>query len=423
MSFLQPRSREDLERRRIGMRQMAEYHGGVMGRAPDYLNVTFALFAARADVWARRGNERGAENLVRYYELMREHDLSTTHAIMNPQVDRSRPDAAAGAGQIALHKVGETSEGIVVRGARMLATLAPYADEISIYPGSPLRPEDTAYALCFALPMNTPGLKVVLRDSFAKPRPAFDYPLSSRFDEQDGMVIFDDVVVPWDRVFMDGDTIGYDEVISHTNWRAQIVNQAMVRAWTKLELTFGLAHAITSITGVNRFDHVQEKLGEIWSYVEMTRSGVLASEAGSYGAGPDELAWTPDERPLVALRGLMPKWIPRAFELTRLVGGAGFMATPVAGRRRRPDGRGDRAVLPGGRRRLPRAHPPLPAGLGPDRLRSRLARRALRALLPAGLLPHDGPRLPARRQDGGAGSGRPLPAGRAVAAASYDTSF
>ena len=195
---------------------------------------------------------------------MREHDLSTTHAIMNPQVDRSRPDAEAGAGEIALHKVGETSEGIVVRGARMLATLAPYADEISIYPGSPLRLEDTAYALCFAIPMNTPGLKVVLRDSFAKPRPAFDYPLSSRFDEQDGMVIFDDVVVPWDRVFMDGDTIGYDEVISHTNWRAQIVNQAMTRAWTKLELTFGLAHAITEVTGVNTFDHVQEKLGEIW---------------------------------------------------------------------------------------------------------------------------------------------------------------
>jgi 4-hydroxyphenylacetate 3-monooxygenase len=328
VSFLQARSREDLERRRKGLRSMAEYHGGVMGRAPDYLNVTVALFAARADVWARRGNERGAENLVRYYELMREHDLSTTHAIMNPQVDRSRPDATAGAGEIALHKVGESAEGIVVRGARMLATLAPYADEISIYPGSPLRPEDTAYALCFALPMNTPGLKVVLRDSFAKPRPAFDYPLSSRFDEQDGMVIFDDVVVPWERVFMDGDTVGYDEVISHTNWRAQIVNQAMVRAWTKLEFTFGLAHAITEITGVNRFDHVQEKLGEIWSYVEMTRSGVLASEVGSYGAGPGELAWTPDERPLVALRGLMPRWIPRAFELTRLVGGAGFMATP-----------------------------------------------------------------------------------------------
>src|SRR4029078_8258590 len=103
------------------------------------------------------------------------------------------------------------------------------------------------------------------------------------------------------------------------NWRAQIVTQAMVRAWTKLELTFGLAHAITTIPGVNRLDRVQEKLCEIGSIVEMPRSGLIASEEGSYGAGPGELAWTPDERPLVALRGLMPRWIPRAFALTRLV--------------------------------------------------------------------------------------------------------
>ena len=122
--------------------------------------------------------------------------------------------------------------------------------------------------------MNTPGLKMILRDSYAKAdRPRFDYPLSSRFDEQDGVVIFDDVLVPWDRVFLDGDTVGHDEVISHTNWRAHIVHQAMTRAWTKLELAFGLGHAMADATGVNSFDHVQEKLGEIWSMLEMTRAG------------------------------------------------------------------------------------------------------------------------------------------------------
>ena len=215
VTHLQPKSQADLERRRKAIKVMSELHGGIMGRSPDYLNVTFALFAARADVWARRGNERGAENVVNYHRLMRDRDLATTHAIINPQIDRSRPDAAAGAGEIALHKVGESAEGIVVRGARMLATLAPYADEISIYPGSPLRLRTPRYALCFAIPMNTPGLRVILRDCYSKAdRPRFDYPLSSRFDEQDGMVIFDDVVVPWDRVFMDGDTVGYDEVIS-----------------------------------------------------------------------------------------------------------------------------------------------------------------------------------------------------------------
>ena len=132
----------------------------------------------------------------------------------------------------------------------------------------------------------------------------------------------------------------------------------------------------------------------------MTRSGVIASEAGSYGAGPDELAWTPDERPLVALRGLMPKWIPRAFELTRLVGGAGFMATPSLADVEGPLAARDRALLPGARRGRPRPHPPLPPGLGPDRLRPRLARRAVRALLPAGRPSHDRAGLHAGRQDG-----------------------
>ena len=129
------------------------------------------------------------------------------------------------------------------------------------------------------------------------------------------MVIFDDVVVPWDRVFIDGDTVGYDEVISaHELARADRqpgddarLDEARADVRPRAR-DHGCSRAST------RFDHVQEKLGEIWSYVEMTRSGVIASEAGSYGAEPSD-AWTPDERPLVALRGLMPKWIPRAFEL------------------------------------------------------------------------------------------------------------
>ena len=115
-----------------------------MGRSPDYLNVTFALFAARADVWARRGATSAAPRTSsNYHRLMRDRDLSTTHTLINPQIDRSRADAEAGAGEISLHKVGESGEGIIVRGARMLATLAPYADEISVYPGSPLRLQDT----------------------------------------------------------------------------------------------------------------------------------------------------------------------------------------------------------------------------------------------------------------------------------------
>jgi len=321
-----PKNKNDLIKIQKAVKLWAESSAGMMGRSPDYLNITFACFAAHAHVWARRGNERGAENLINYQRMLREQDLCLTHSIINPQVDRSVPEAVQGGGEVSLHKVGETEDAIIVRGARMLATLAPFADELAVYPGSDIRLEDKKYAVCFSIPMNTPGLKFICRDSYTKNRSRFDYPFSSRFDEMDAVVIFDDVHVPKDRVFLDGDTIGYTEVIRDTHWRAYIIFQAMTRALTKLEFAFGLGHLISEMTGVNRFDHVQEKLGEIWTMMEMTRSALVSAIEGSFAN--EHGTYIPDERPLVALRGIMPKWIPRAFELLRLIGGGGFMLTP-----------------------------------------------------------------------------------------------
>jgi 4-hydroxyphenylacetate 3-monooxygenase len=326
VTHLIPRAREDLERRRRAFELVASLSGGTMGRTPDYLNVTFACFAGRADVWARRGNEQFADNLVAYQALMRDRDLSTTHALMNPQVDRNQPEADQAMGQVALHKTGETDDAIVVRGARMLATLAPFADELLIYPGSDIRPQDGRYALSFAVPIATPGLRFICRDSYSRQRDPFDYPLSSRFDEMDAVVIFDDVEIPKERVFLDGDTVGYSEVITDTGWRGHIMHQAFTRAYVKLSFALGLGHLIANTTGVVRFDHVQEKLGQIWALSELARSAIVAAEAG---ASLDEGGvFYPDDRPFIALRGEMPKWLPRCNELLQLIGGGGFMATP-----------------------------------------------------------------------------------------------
>ncbi len=322
-----PQSKEDIKRIKAAIKVWAEASAGLMGRSPDYLNTTFACFAAHADVWARRGNEQGAKNLVEYQKYIRDNDLILTHSIINPQVDRSVSEAEQGGGEVALHKVGETDDCIIVRGARMLATLAPFSDELAVYPGSDIRVQDQKYAICFSIPMNTPGLSFICRDSYSKERNYFDYPLSSRFDEMDAVVIFDDVKIPKSRVFMDGDTIGYSEVIGQGYWRNYIIFQAMTRALTKLEFAFGLGHKIADMTGVNSFDHVQEKLGEIWNMMELTRSAVVAAEEGAFeveGKG----VYAPDDRPLMALRGTMPKWIPRAVELLKLIGGGGFMLTP-----------------------------------------------------------------------------------------------
>jgi 4-hydroxyphenylacetate 3-monooxygenase len=326
ITHLIPRTAEDLRHRRRAFELVAALSGGTMGRTPDYLNVTFACFAGRSDVWARRGNEEGARRLCAYQAEMRERDLSTTHALMNPQVDRTKPEAEQAMGQVALHKVADTEGGIVVRGARMLATLAPFADELLLYPGSDIRPQDGRYALSFAIPIATPGLRFVCRDSYSRPRDPFDYPLSSRFDEMDAVVIFDDVEIPRERVFLDGDTVGYSEVITDTGWRGHIMHQAFTRAWVKLNFALGLGHMIARATGVVRFDHIQEKLGQIWNMSELARSAIVAAEAGArLDAGG---VMYPDERPFVALRGEMPKWLPRANEIIQLIGGGGFMATP-----------------------------------------------------------------------------------------------
>ena len=170
-------------------------------------------------------NERGAENIVRYRQTSgaRRHG-PLTHTIIQPTIDK-RTDARFVDNQVNLHKVGETSEGIVVRGGRVLATLAPFADETAVYPALALPEGAEAHALAFAIPLSTPGLKFLCRDSASTPdADPFDKPLSSRFDEQDAFCIFDDVVVPWDRVFIDGDIEIYNSMnqtrTSTSTWSA-----------------------------------------------------------------------------------------------------------------------------------------------------------------------------------------------------------
>ena len=119
-----------------------------------------------------------------------------------------------------------------MRGARILATLAPFADEMTVYPGHPLPADATdAYALSFAIPMDTPGLIFLCRDSAAAVGAnPFDHPFSTRFDEQDAFAIFDDVEVPSDRVFIDGDIDVYNSVMGPTAWWPNIMQQTTIRA-------------------------------------------------------------------------------------------------------------------------------------------------------------------------------------------------
>lgn len=133
-----PRSRADLGRRHVGLDRIAEFSIGLMGRTPDYMNVTFAGFAGDATGWAAFGNDRGADNLVRYQKMIARKDLSLTHAIVNHTINRAQGPVPVGFDPVQLHKVADTEHGIIVRGSRVPATLAPFSDEMAIYPAAPI---------------------------------------------------------------------------------------------------------------------------------------------------------------------------------------------------------------------------------------------------------------------------------------------
>lgn len=328
-----PRSREDLVHRHAALRQVAEYSVGLMGRTPDYMNVTYAGFAGRPDEWGAHGNEAGAERLVTYQKFLRRGDVALTHTTVQPTVDKALGDAPSAGNTQALRKVGDTEHGIVVRGARVLATLAPFTDEIAVYPSVPLPPGSDDYALSFCLPVGTPGLKFLCRDSMSAPDNRFDFPLSGRFDEQDAFVIFDDVEVPSDRLFIDCNMAAYNTVMT-SSWLPNILQQTMIRAWTKLDFAWGLA--LRMAASINAVDpETQRLVGEIWTYAEFTRAAIVAAEAEAR-EWPSGL-WTCDVRPLHALRSTLPKWFPRVNEILRLIGSHNLLAAPTAAQLADPD--------------------------------------------------------------------------------------
>ena len=340
VSHMLPRSVEDLKRRNRGMARIAEATVGLMGRTPDYMNVKFACFAASHRTWAGEdhANAAGAENLVRFQRRLAREDIALTHTIIQPTVDKMTDGQIVG-NRVTLHKVGETAGGIIMRGARILATLAPFADEIAVYPGLPIPPGAEAYALAFAIPMDTPGLIFLCRDSASAPGAhPFDRPLSSRFDEQDAFVIFDDVEVPRDRVFLDGSVDIYNQ-IRHTGIMENLTNHTTSRALVKLEFAYGLATRMAEAIN-DQSPATLEMLGELLSYVEVTRSALLLS--AEHGREVGGGVWFPDARPLVPMRSLLATWFPRVAEIITLIGSHNLLAAPS---RRQLDDPGLRPLL------------------------------------------------------------------------------
>jgi len=325
-SLIVPKTADDLQRRHKAFDCFSRYSVGMLGRTPDYVNVTLAGFVARTDIFNAKGNTVFAERLQRFYREVVEKDLSLTHTIIHPVVDKALPDTQGINGELALKVVRRNKNSIVVRGAKILATLGPFADELFVYPGQPQPPNvDPNTLLAFSIPMGTKGLITLCRDHYGVPGPAGDKPFSSRFDEQDAFMIFDDVEIPMDRVFIDGDLDVYNGLMQH-GWAANIMQQTCIRAAVKLEFAYELCARMAQATNSDKRPDTAALLGELWGFSCLTRSAIRTAEADARDWGNG--AFFPDDRPFRAIRATMPAWMVRANEIIKTIGSHNLLATP-----------------------------------------------------------------------------------------------
>ncbi len=322
-AFLVPKTPEDLIRRRTAFRYWAEQTHGVMSRLSDYArSMVTGWYAVRSAF--QLDDSHFADKIARYYEFARDNDRFLTTALLDPQINRAKrldlqnPDAV-------LRIISENSEGIVIRGAKMIATAAPYTHDFLVFPFHHVDAEHPEYAHALIVPGNLPGLHIVCRESFAT-QDDEQHPLSAQYDEMDAVLIFDDVLVPWERVLLKGNPEAVWRLRQHTSANALAFHQTVVRALAKLQFVAGVACAIAESIGVNGFLHVQEKLGELLTQVDALEALVVASEVNGH---VDEFGnQIPAIRFLDTARNLNSRYYPRAIEILQQIGAGGFMQVP-----------------------------------------------------------------------------------------------
>ncbi|WP_246102085.1 4-hydroxyphenylacetate 3-hydroxylase family protein [Methylobacterium terricola] len=320
-----PESYGDLVARRQGLEAWTGLHAGFLGRAPDHVASCIAGMFMGLEVFEEYDRDR-AGALADYYRYARDNDLYLTYVIINPQADRSKSAAQQKDAFLTAGVVDEDAAGITVRGAKMLATGGIMANEVLVTCIQPLQPGDEPYALSFAIPMDTPGLKILSRKSYeAAAAHVFDNPLSSRFDENDAVLYFDDVKVPWDRVFVYKNIAMCQKQFHATPAHVYQNYQAMIRLAVKVRFLIGLAHRTAEMNGIITFPQVRETLGQLAAEGGMIDALVAAMEAKGTQRGR---YFVPDRHTLYAAQTLTQQLYPKILNTLRELAGGGLIMLP-----------------------------------------------------------------------------------------------
>jgi aromatic ring hydroxylase len=272
-SYRMPKTPEDLLRRRRNGEIWARESFGMLGRYPDFCAAMTVGFNDVRDELVKL-DKSFAENVTRYHRYASENDLCLSHGLHDPAMDKSlRPEQDP---DRCLRIVEERDSGFVVRGARMV-TLGALSNEILIAPTYPLNERESDHAIWFAIPAAAKGLRQVCRAPFAPRGKRFDHPVSARFDEPDTLAIFDNVLVPYDRVFLARAPLAAGQL-----FRSRVMPwasyAAAVQLLAKLELFIGVSHLMAVTCGMADRPNILSELGELVTYAQVFQSIVRAAE-------------------------------------------------------------------------------------------------------------------------------------------------
>ncbi|MGE0294547.1 MAG: 4-hydroxyphenylacetate 3-hydroxylase N-terminal domain-containing protein [Hyphomonadaceae bacterium] len=311
--FRATKTQQDLAASRDAIECWQRMVYGWMGRTPDYKASFTGIFGANPEHFAPFGDTARS-----WYRKAQEQVLFLNHAIVNPPVDRNRPVDEVE--DVFVHAVKETDAGIVVRGAKVVATgsALTQANFCASNRGT-LRKRE--YALAFFAPMTTPGVKLICRHSYELAAAAtgspFDYPLSSRLDENDAILVFDNAFIPWENVFFYGEVDRADKLLQNANTIGRVCIQAFTRLKVKLDFVIGLTLKASRIAGTSEMRSVQALIGELIMYRNTVKGLTDAMIAHPEPVHGDYITF--NETYGMTLRGLGPHIYTRMRDIVQKV--------------------------------------------------------------------------------------------------------
>lgn len=250
---------------------------------------TDALFALHivAEEMAKRGKPEYKERVQKYYQMCRDRDYGVAVAQSDVKGDRGLGPQGQEHPDYYLRVVEERKDGIVVRGAKVHTSVLTNTDEVIVLPTRAMKPEDKAYAVAFAIPAATKGLKLLASAYGGFKKDPFDFPISAKHKMMETLTVFDDVFVPWERVFMNGETeaAGFLALTFVKFHRFTAVSYKL----PLLELFAGSARAIAEYNGIENAGHIREKLTELAAY-HATVQGLIIAAAHQHAVMPPGIA-------------------------------------------------------------------------------------------------------------------------------------